>query len=129
MNLPPISISPFPSHSRIFTSFCSQKSRQNMPVFTASFGFVSRTNVSFLSGLFACDNSNNHQVLNFPLLSSGNSAKRAAFLSPKVTVSSGSAAKADGVDQIQQQALSPEDVRQARVCFICVDFLCCLLNS
>ncbi|XP_027119278.1 uncharacterized protein [Coffea arabica] len=109
-----------------------------MPIFTASLGSVSRTNIAFHSHLFACDiTSQNHHhyhhqqqhfsssitsvngsrtnppsVLRFPFFSGCCSAKRAAFFAPKVSVSSDSAAKAVGVDQ--EQSLSPEDVRQDR---------------
>ncbi|CAI9117475.1 OLC1v1018873C1 [Oldenlandia corymbosa var. corymbosa] len=87
-----------------------------MPIFTASLGSVSRTQIAFLSRVFAFDSScNHHQVLNFPQLSNCNSFKRAALLTPKVTVSSGSAAKTDdGVVQTQQQSSSLDDARQAR---------------
>ncbi|KAL3506549.1 hypothetical protein ACH5RR_031931 [Cinchona calisaya] len=106
-----------------------------MPIFTASPGSVSRTNIPFLSQIFACDSSatisQNHQhfststitssngtrtkapgILNIPFFSSCYSTKRAAFFTPKVSVSSGNA-KAEGVVD-QQESLSPEDVRHAR---------------
>ena len=131
---PPSPISPQNLHQLL------SKIPLKMPIFTASLGSVSRTNIAFHSHLFACDiTSQNHHhyhhqqqhfsssitsvngsrtnppsVLRFPFFSGCCSAKRAAFFAPKVSVSSDSAAKAVGVDQ--EQSLSPEDVRQDRVC-------------